>query len=322
MSRRAFITLAGGAVGWSALAAHAQQQSMPVVGFLTIGPSTERSIVPFREGLADAGYVQGRNLTVEYSTGGPQAAPISSRAASLVARPVSAIFVIGTEAALAAKAATTSIPIVFVTGDDPVARGLVAALNKPGGNVTGVSFVSAALASKRLQLLRSLVPRAGLIGLLSDTSPESRQQSSEAQVAARSLAQQLIVHSVATDDEIDAAFADFVQRKADALLIAGGPFLFGRGSRLATLAERHAIPAIYTFRNFAPGGLISYGANFSDTVHQGGIYIGRVLRGEKPANLPVLQPTKFELVINAKTAKALGLELSPTLLALADEVIE
>jgi putative ABC transport system substrate-binding protein len=320
VKRREFITLVGGAATWP-LAAQAQR-SLSVIGYLTAVRLNDSSVVPFREGLVNAGYVEGRNLTIEYSPGGLQTDPISSRAAGLVSRPVSAIFAIGTVAAQAAKAATTTIPIVFVTGDDPVARGLVTSLNQPGGNVTGISFVSAALASKRLQLLRSLIPKADVIGVLSDTSPESQSQSVDAQIAARSLAQQLVVHSAGTDDEIDAGFADLIQRKAGALLIAGGPFLFSRGARLAALAQRHAIPVMYTFRDFAPGGLISYGASFGDTMRQGGVYIGRVLRGENPAALTVLQPNKFELVLNAKTAKALGVELSPMLLALADEVIE
>ena len=326
MRRREFITLVGGAAALAPLAARAQQPATPVIGFMSALLSAEVAaprMAGFREGLGQTGYVEGRNVAVEYYHEGRRMERLPGLAADLARRPVSVIFAQGTVPALAAKAATTTVPIVFITGDDPVARGLVATHNRPGGNVTGVTFVSAALGAKRLQLLRSLAPKADLIGVLADTSPESQNQSKDAQDAARGLAQQLVVLDAATDDDIDAAFATLVQRRAGALLIAGGPFLASRGNRLSTLAARHAIPVMYPFREFAAAsGLISYGASFTNMMHQAAVYVGRILRGEKPADLPVVQPTKFDLVINLGTAKALGIDLPPMLLALADDVIE
>jgi putative ABC transport system substrate-binding protein len=325
LRRREFLGVLGGAATWP-ISARTQPAVMPLVAFLSARPlndSIQPLVSAFRQGLADAGYTDGSNLTIAYIWEVARIEQTTSLIAHLDRRPVSAIFAFGTVPAQVAKAATATIPIVFVTGDDPVARGLVTTLNRPGGNVTGISFVSAALASKRLQLLRSVVPKAELIGVLADAaSPESQNQSADAQAAAQAIGQRLIVHSVDSDGDIDAAFDDFVRQKAGALLIAGGPALAAKGARLATLTERHRLPTMYTFRNFAPGGLMSYGASVREVMHQGGVYVGRVLRGEKPADLPVVQPTKFELVINAKTARALGLELSPMLLALADEVIE
>ena len=326
MKRRDFIAALGGAAALAPLTASAQQ-AMPVIGFMSAMLSSEAAsprVIAFRDGLAQAGYAEGRNVAINYYHEGGSMDRMPGIATEMVRRKASAIFALGTVPALAAKAATTTIPIVFATGDDPVTRGLVATLNRPGGNITGVTFVSAALAAKRLQLLRSLAPNAELIGVLADTqSPESQTQSRGAQEAARALKQQLVVFDAATDSEIDAAFATLVQRRVGALLIAGGPFLASRGSRVNTLATRHAIPTMYPFRDFAPaGGLISYGASFADSLRQAGIYVGRILRGEKPADLPVVQPTKFDLVINLGTAKALGIDLPPMLLALADQVIE
>jgi putative ABC transport system substrate-binding protein len=326
LKRREFITLVGGAAAWP-LAARAQQPAMPVVGFLSAmlsGDAAATLMEPFDLGLNEAGYFKGRNVAIEYFHEGRQLDHLPEVARELANRPVSLITAMGTIPALAAKNATGAVPIVFVTGDDPVARGLVISLNRPAGNITGVTFVSSALAAKRLQFLRSIAPQAKLIGLLSDTaSPESQNQSSEAEAAARNVGQRLVVRSAATDEDIDGAFATFVQEQVGALLIAGGPFLASRVARLVALTAHHAIPTMYTFREFViAGGLMSYGASFADAMRQTGRYVGRILRGEKPSNLPVVQPTKFELVINVKAAKALGIELSPMVLVAADEVIE
>jgi putative ABC transport system substrate-binding protein len=278
----------------------------------------------FVAGLNQAGFAEGRNVLIEFYHEGPQLHLLSDAANELSRRPVSLIVALGTISALAAKSTTTKIPVVFVTGDDPVARGLVATLNRPGGNVTGVAFASAALGAKRLQLLRLLAPNATLIGVLADAeSPESQSQSRDQQEAARIIGQQLIVFDAKTDDDIDQAFEGFAARRVGALSIAGGPFLASRRGRLVGLAARLAIPAMYSLRQFVEdGGLISYGANLADAMMQTGLYSGRILRGEKPSEIPVLQPTRFELVINVKTAKTLGIDLPPALLALADEVIE
>ena len=245
-------------------------------------------------------------------------------ATELARRPVSVIVAISTLSALAAKAATTTIPVVFMTGDDPVMAGIVASLNRPGGNVTGVTFVSATLGAKRLGLLRELVPNVKTIAVLVDqNSAESQSSLRDVQDAARLLGQQLAVLNVGTDGDIDAAFTALVHQRAGALLATGSSFISSRRDRLIALAARDAVPAIYQIRDFpAAGGLISYGASLSDAYHQVGAYAGRILKGAKPAELPVLQPTKFALVINLKTAKALGLDVPPTLLAIADEVIE
>jgi putative ABC transport system substrate-binding protein len=327
MRRRAFITLLGGAAASWPLAARAQQAALPVIGFLSIRAPDDVSrplAAAFRRGLSETGYVEARNVVIEYYWMEGQTERLPVIATELARRPVSVIVAISTLSALAAKAATTTIPVVFMTGDDPVMAGIVASLNRPGGNVTGVTFVSATLGAKRLGLLREVVPNVKTIAVLVDqNSAESQSSLRDVQDAARSLGQQLAVLNVGTDGDIDAAFTALAHQRAGALLATGSSFISSRRDRLIALAARDAVPAIYQIRDFpAAGGLISYGASLSDAYHQVGAYAGRILKGAKPAELPVLQPTKFALVINLKTAKALGLDVPPTLLAIADEVIE
>jgi putative ABC transport system substrate-binding protein len=325
MKRRAFI-LALGAAAWP-LMARAQQGAMPVIGFMSPRAPDDESrplAAAFRRGLNEIGYVEARNVVIEYYWMEGQIERLPVIATELARRPVSVIAAFATVTARAAKAATATIPVVFMTGDDPVMAGIVPSLSRPGGNVTGVTFVSATLGAKRLELLRALVPNAETIAVLVDqNSPESQSQLRDVQDAARALGQQLVVLNAGTDGDIDAAFTALVQPRADALLASGSTFLSSRRGRLIALAARHAIPAIYQIREFpAAGGLISYGASLVDAYRQAGVYAGRILKGDKPSDLPVQAPTKFDLVINLKTAKTLGLDIPPTLLALADEVIE
>jgi putative ABC transport system substrate-binding protein len=326
MRRRQFITLLGSAAAWP-LAARAQQAALPVIGFLSIRAADDVSrplAAAFRRGLSETGYVEARNVVIEYYWMEGQTERLPVIATELARRPVSVIVAISTLSALAAKAATTTIPVVFMTGDDPVMAGIVASLNRPGGNVTGVTFVSATLGAKRLGLLREVVPNVKTIAVLLDqNSAESQSALRDVQDAARSLGQQLVVLNAGTDGDIDAAFTALAQQRAGALLATGSSFISSRRDRLIALAARDAVPAIYQIRDFpAAGGLISYGASLSDAYHQAGAYAGRILKGAKPAELPVLQPTKFALVINLKTARALGLDVPANLVALADEVIE
>jgi putative ABC transport system substrate-binding protein len=330
--RREFITLLGGAAAtlpsllWP-LAARAQQPAMPVIGFLHSGspePNLKR-VAAFRKGLSEAGYVEGRNVAVEFRWAAGQDDRLPELAADLVRRRVAVIATPGsTPAALAAKAATATIPIVFYMGGDPVALGLVASLNRPGGNVTGISNQDAELMAKRLALLRELVPQAArCIALVNPNSVLTDAIVKNLRAGAATLGLQVEILRAGTDREIDAAFAKFSQKPREPLLVSPDAFFFNRRVQILTLAARHALPAIYYDREFVDaGGLMSYGTNRVSTFQQVGIYTGRILKGEKPADLPVMQPTKFELVININTARALGFELSPTLLALADEVIE
>jgi putative tryptophan/tyrosine transport system substrate-binding protein len=326
MKRREFITLLGGAAAAWPLAARAQQPAVPVVGFLNARSATDTVglAAAFRQALNEVGFVDGRNVAIEYRWASSQADQLPALAAELVGRPATVIAAFSTVSARAAKAATTTIPIVFLTGDDPVKTGLVASLARPDGNITGVTFVSAMLGSKRLQLLRALAPKAELIAMLVDPhSPESVNQAREVVDAARAVGQQLAVLNAATASEIDVAFASLMQQRAGALLVSGSPSFLTSRDQIIALMRRHKVPAMYSNREHArAGGLISYGASISDAYRQTGLYVGRILRGEKPADLPVVQPTRFELVLNLETAKALGLEVPPTLLALADEVIE
>ena len=278
----------------------------------------------FRQALNEVGFVDGRNVAIEYRWAANQVDQLPALASELVGRPATVIAAFSTTGALAAKAATTTVPIVFMTGDDPVKAGIVASLARPGGNITGITFVSASLGTKRLQLLRALVPKSDLIAMLVDpNSPESVNQANDVVDAARALGQQLAILHAGTVGDIDLAFASMVQQRADALLLSGSPSFTSWRDQIVALAARYKVPTMYQFREFpAAGGLISYGANLSDAYRQTGIYVARVLRGDKPGDLPVMQPTRFDLVINLKTAKPLGLELPPTLLALADEVIE
>ena len=325
MKRREFITLLGGAAAAWPLAARAQQAAMPVVGFIDASFAAERTefMAAFRQGLADAGYVEGQNVAIDYRWAEGRYDRLPELAADLVRRRVSVIATPGTTAAaLAAKAATTSIPIVFGVSDDPVKLGLVASLNRPGGNATGVNFFTIELTAKRMQLLRELVPAAKRLALLNNPT-DAVNESLLRDVKAAAIGQQILVFEAATGREIDAAFESLVREKADALFVAGGAFLSARRVQLAVLAARYAVPAAYSQRAFvAAGGLMSYGTNFSDTFRQVGLYAARIHNGTKPMDLPVMQATKFELVINLNTARALRFDVPPTLLARADEVIE
>ena len=326
MKRREFITVFGGASAAWPLAARAQQPTIPVIGFISPNLSQDGAqpfTAPFRQGLKQISLVEGRNVAIEEFHEGNRPDRLSRIAVELARRPVSLIAALGTISALAAKAATTTVPIVFATGDDPIASGLVTSFNRPGGNITGVTFVSAGVAAKRLQLLHSLAPKIALMGVLGDQSPESQNQVLSQQEAARTLGLRLIVANVGVDEDIDRAFTTLTQNGISGLSVASGPFLSSRRERVVGLAAHYAIPTLYTYRAFAAaGGLVSYGASFADSMHQAGVYAGRIIRGDKAGDLPIVQPTKFELVINLKTAKALGLEIPPMLLALADEVIE
>jgi putative ABC transport system substrate-binding protein len=324
VKRRQFITLLGGAAAWP-LAARAQQRAMPVVGFLrstSLAVSTPM-VTGFRQGLTVAGFTEGQNVVIEYRYADNQRERLPGLVAELIRLPV-AVIVANNIAALAAKAATTTVPIVFATGSDPVVDGLVASLNRPGGNVTGASFLAGLLGPKRLEMLRQLVPTAATIAILVGTDTlEARIERRDVELAAQAIGQQLIVAPVTNEGDLDGAFTSIVERGAKALLVGTGPLVTSNRERLVALAARHAIPAIYSLREFVEaGGLISYGASLVEAYRQAGIYAGRVLKGEKPTDLPVMQSTKFELVINLKAAKALGLKVPDTVLARADEVIE
>jgi ABC-type uncharacterized transport system substrate-binding protein len=327
MKRREFITrLGGAAVAWP-LAARAQQAGMPVVGFLRSASlaGAAHFVTAFRQGLKETGFVESQNVAIEYRSAEDQVHRLPALVADLVRQQV-ALIVGNTPSVLAAKAATTTVPIVFVIGGDPVIQGLVASLNRPGSNLTGVSFLSGASGTKRLELLRQLVPKAAAIAVLVDSDPnvpQAERELRDVQAAARASGQELIVAEVRNDRDIEAAFAMFAQSGVGALFVGTSAFFNSRRERLAALAIRHALPASYVLREFATaGGLMSYGTSITDAYRLAGIYAGRILKGEKPADLPVQQSTKFEFVLNLRTAKALGLEIPDKLLALADEVIE
>jgi len=325
MKRRDFLGVLGGAAAWP-LAARAQQQAMPVVGFLSSLSLTESTnqVAAFRRGLSEANYVEGQNVTLEYRFSDGQYDRLPAMAAEMVRLPVAVIVAQAPPAALAAKAATAAIPIVFVVGFDPVVAGLVASFNRPGHNVTGVTILTAPLGQKRLELMIELVPRTPVIGMLvNPKGPDTAFDVRDAQAAASANGQQLKVLNASTEGEIDAAFASFAQQQVGTLLVGTDPLFNTRTKQIVGLAARHRLPTIYPFREFvASGGLISYGASLADAYRQAGNYAGRILKDEKPADLPVVQPTNFELVINLKTAKTLGLTVPQTLLGRADEVIE
>jgi putative ABC transport system substrate-binding protein len=326
IGRRQFISALGGtAVAWP-LAVRAQQPTMPVVGFLNSQSvsATEHLVQAFRDGLGEAGYVEGRNVAIEYRWAEGQIDRLPALAADLAQRQVAVIVTSGGNvSALAAKAATSSIPIVSTIGGDPVQEGLVASFNRPGGNLTGATLFAYS-AAKRLELLHELVPKAVTIMTLFDPSdPAVVLDREDAQAASKTLGLQLRFANVGTVSELEAAFETVDRDRPDGLFVGSNPFFIFHREQIVGLAARHTIPTIYSQREFpAAGGLISYGTRLADTYRQVGIYTGRILKGERPADLPVVQPTKFELVINLKTAKTLGIEVPPTLLATADEVIE
>jgi putative tryptophan/tyrosine transport system substrate-binding protein len=323
MRRREFITLLGGAAATWPLAAHAQQPALPLVGFLRdVSLPLPDRVTAFKQAMKETGYIEGQNVAIEYRSAEDQAR-LPLLVADLLRRQV-ALIVGNTPAALAAKAATTTVPIVSASGGDPVKLGLVASLNRPGGNVTGVSFISLELGTKHLGLLRELRPGAARIAVLVDPkSPTTEPFVSQVRAAASVIGQQIEVLSVSSDREIETALTTLVQRGADALLVGGGGLMYSHREQIVALAARHRIPAMYILRDYvAAGGLMSYGASTTDAYRQAGIYAGRILKGEKPGDLPVVLGAKFELVINLTTAKVLGLEVPDRLLALADEVIE
>ena len=323
MKRREFIAGLGGAVAWPF--ATRAQQAMPVVGFLRSESlaNVTHQVAGFRQGLKEAGFVEGQNVTVEYRSAEGQADRLRALVAELARRPV-AVIVGNNAAARAAQAATTTVPIVFASGGDPVRDGLVASLSQPGSNITGVSFLGGTLGAKRLDLLRQFVPKASRIAvLMHPNTPEGVRERSDVQAAAESIGQTLKVVEVNSERDFESVFATLVEHGVDALFSGTGAFMFANRKQVIALAARHAIPTIYSVReNAVEGGLMSYGASQADAYRQVGLYAGRILRGEKPGDLPVVQATKLEFVINLKTAKTLGLEFHPQLLGLADEVIE
>jgi putative ABC transport system substrate-binding protein len=322
MKRREFIKLVGGAAAAWPITAHAQQSNIPMVGFLH-GANYAPFIAGFVQGLNEAGFTEGKNVSVEYHWAEGHYDRLSEWAADLVRRSVNVI-VANTPAVPVVKAATEKIPIVFITGDDPVESGLVKSLNRPGGNMTGITLISSVLGSKQLGLLRELLPAITSIAFL--TGPNNAvfaRKVNETKSAAQAVWQRVHVLNADTADEIETAFATIAQEKVGALVVVPDTFLVSRRDQIVTLAARHAVPTMYQFRDYPlAGGLVSYGASLSDQYRQAGVYTGMILKGARPADLPVLQPTKFELVLNLKTAKTLGLVLSPGFLALADEVIE
>jgi len=325
MKRRDFITLLGGAAFAWPLAARAQQPAIPVVGFLRNTPSTsfDHIVAAFRQGLGEAGFVDGRNVAIQQRWAEGRDDRLPALLADLISLKA-AVIVANTAGAFAAKAAATTVPVVFATGSDPVRDGLVTSLNRPGANFTGVIFITSELGTKRLELLRQLVPKATTVAMLvMPSGQETELEQVDVAKAAQALGLQLVVADATSRPEIEVAFATFAQRRADAVLVGTGALTNSHSEAIVALAARHSIPTIYSLREYVSvGGLMSYGTSITDAYRQAGIYAGRILKGERPADLPVMQSTKFDLVLNLKTAKALGLDVPDRLLALADEVIE
>jgi len=326
VTRRTFITLLGGSAAWP-LVARAQQSQLPVIGWLGARAAQESAYLvgAFRQGLKEAGFVESQNVALDFRWGEGDYDRLPAYAIELARRPVTVIVATGGDpAAQAAKAATTTIPIVFVSGSDPVKVGLVSSLNRPEGNITGIHLLLLGMGAKRLGLLRELIPTANPIGvLLNPNFADAQTQLRDVEEAAKPLGLQLVVLKARTELEINVAFEELVQRRIGAVLIGSDPFFTTRRGYLAALTVRHALPAMFDLREYvAAGGLMSYGASLADAYRQAGTYTGRILKGEKPADLPIMQSTKFDFVINLNTAKVFGLTLPPTLLALADEVIE
>ena len=325
VKRRSFITLLGGAAVWP-FAARAQQPSMPVIGFLNsaVAQAFTSRVAAYRRGLGEAGFFEDKNVAIEYRWANGQYDRLQSMAADFVSRRVAVITAGGPPAAIAAKMATSVIPIVFTTGDDPVRAGLVPNLNRPGGNVTGVHLFLSNLSAKKLGLLRDLLPQATVIaGLFNSVSQSAEIQEKELQAAGNASGLRIEIAHASNDQEIESAFATFSKRQISAVMVGSDPYYISRREKIIALAARYAIPAFYELRDFVDdGGLMSYGTDIEDGYRQAGVYAGRILKGEKPGDLPVLQSTKFQFVINLKTVKALGLSISDNLLTLADEVIE
>jgi putative tryptophan/tyrosine transport system substrate-binding protein len=326
LKRREFITVIGGMAAAWPLVAGAQQPAMPVVGWLSSASPNGSSnfTAAFRAGLAETGYVEGQNVTIEYRWAENHNDRLTSLVVDLVNKRVAVIVASAIRATLAAKSATTQIPIVFATANDPVQFGLVASFNRPGGNITGVAYLTAELGEKRLAILHDLIPRANVFGVIVNPNNANAESNvKNLQGAALAIGAQSVIANAATEDDFDAAISMLVRQRVQAALVLNDPLFTDRRDRLVSLVTRHEIPAIYPLREFVDaGGLMSYAASVADAHRQAGVYAGRILKGAKPADLPVVQPTKFELVINLKTAKALGLQIPDKLLALADEVME
>ena len=326
MRRREFLTLLGGAAAALPLAARAQQPGMPVIGYLSTLSEAQglHLLTAFRRGLGEVGFAEGHNLEIEFRWAEGRFDRLPAMAAELIRRPVNLLLAQAPPAALAAKSATATIPIVFVVGFDPVASGLVASLNRPGGNATGMTLMSLPIGEKRLEMLRELAPKSSVIAMLvNPMTPDAVPEIGSVQAAAQSLGLQLRMFNASTPSEINAAFAAIAEQRLGALLVGTDPFFVDRRTELVARAAQLRVPAIYPFREFvAAGGLVSYGSNIANAYRQAGIYAGRILRGAKPADLPVMQPATFELVINLRTASTLGIEISAALHARSDEVIE